>query len=285
MADSPKLGVLIIHGMGSQRQGFSAPLVEGLTGRLGDQASAVGWEEVHWADVLLGREEELWSDMVSATDPSGRTIPLDWASARQFVVHNFGDAIAYHRDFHHGDSAYSRIHEKVSAKIDALNAAVVPGAPIVVMAHSLGAHIMSNYIYDRQQDGGEGECAALPHLVSMVTFGCNIPLFSLAFTKVLPIDLPGPGIDDPALRKVSRWLNFIDRDDVLGWPLKPLYEQDRSQLTDAQTSTVDRIEDREIDVGSWPVSATPIAHSRYWADRDLLDPVAGHLLALLSVMP
>ena len=50
------------------------------------------------------------------------------------------------------------------------------------------------------------------NLVALVTFGCNIPLFSLDFDVATPIDLPGPGITKQALIDASRWLNFLDRD-------------------------------------------------------------------------
>jgi hypothetical protein len=117
----------------------------------------------------------------------------------------------------------------------------------------------------------------------MITFGCNIPLFSLAFPLARPIRLPGKAVRKTALRDRSRWLNFYDRDDVLGYPLRALYEKNRDALNH-QRQTVDRIEDYQINVGMPGVDLTPRAHSEYWTDNDLTRPVAEHLRSLLLAM-
>ncbi|MFQ5551086.1 MAG: hypothetical protein ACE5FJ_07615, partial [Gemmatimonadales bacterium] len=122
-------------------------------------------------------------------------------------------------------------------------------------------------------------------IVSLVTFGCNIALFSLAFEKSEPIVLPGSAITKEALRAASRWLNYFDRDDVLGWPVRPIYEKNRDDLSDRQRATVDRIEDREINVGTPLVqSATPWSHAGYWTDNDFTKPVAAHLIELIEAI-
>ena len=148
-----KLGVLVIHGMGSQKAGYSKDLRREVVGRMRRRKvapKAVAWEEILWADALSGRENGLWKAMQLARDPNGRRIPLDWQSVREFIVHNFGDAIAYHRDDPQ-QSAYDKIHKLVDDRIRALTGRLdSPESPVVVLAHSLGAHIMSNYIWDRQ---------------------------------------------------------------------------------------------------------------------------------------
>ena len=63
---SGKIGVLIIHGMGSQREGFSTGLKEELQDRLGPLESRFEWEEIFWAKELKDREDELWEWMNKA---------------------------------------------------------------------------------------------------------------------------------------------------------------------------------------------------------------------------
>ena len=118
----------------------------------------------------------------------------------------------------------------------------------------------------------------------MVTFGCNIPLFSLEFEVATPIDLPGPGVTKPQLRAMARWLNYLDSDDVLGWPLRPLYGKALDKLTPQQKETVARIEDHEINVGSFGTSWNPLSHSGYWTDSDFTKPVAAYLQTVLQAL-
>ena len=93
-----RIGALVIHGMGSQERGFSTGLQLAVSKRLDTRAGRIAWQEVHWGDVLEPRETELWNWMRRAKQPDGSALPLDWRPVREFVVHNFGDAIAYHRD-------------------------------------------------------------------------------------------------------------------------------------------------------------------------------------------
>jgi hypothetical protein len=277
-----QLGILVIHGVGSQRSGYSGEMIREISGRLGEHASMVVWEEIVWTDILAPREHDLLSWMKKAKDAEGSPIELDWSKIRKFLLHNVGDALAYHRN-QDPDSAYAQIHSVVDQKLQALRGSLDDlAAPIVVIGHSLGAHIMSDYIWDRQH--GVGSLQPIPTLVSMITFGCNIPLFSLSFDIAEPIDLPGKGITKPKWRAAARWLNYLDEDDVLGWPLKALYQRNLSQLTSAQKRTVSKIEDREINVGGFLTSWNPAAHEKYWTDNDFTRPVAAYLKQLCELV-
>ena len=199
---SGKIGVLIIHGVGSQRAGFSAGLSDELQDRLRDDQDHFEWEEIFWANKLKDREDILWDCMQKAKNEDQQGIDLDWTTIRKFVIHNFGDAIAYHRDTSQAESAYSLLHRVIESSIKDLNTKLNdPQSPIIVLAHSLGAHMMSNYIWDQQQGSGL-RLTPIPNLLAMITFGCNIPLFSLAFPDAYPINLPGDGITADSLKAV-----------------------------------------------------------------------------------
>ncbi len=281
---SYRVGVLVVHGMGSQKPGFSENLRKGIGRHLDELRDQVCWQEAHWADVLEPRQDLLWQRMAGARSPEGDSLDLDWRKAREFVVHSFGDALAYHRDYC-ADNAYRQIHHAISSNLGKLYAALDnPAAPIVVMAHSLGCHIMSDYIWDRQKRRNGDDLTPLDQLLAFVTFGCNIPLFSMAMDCAYPMTLPGPGIPPGPLREHSRWLNFFDADDVLGWPMKPLYDNCQDDFSDVQKATVRRIEDRTIGVGGLLDGWTPISHGGYWEDRDLARPVARYLRETLEIL-
>ncbi len=288
MSGQNKIGVIVIHGMGAQQPRFSDALKVEVSNRLGSAAARFVWREIYWADVLEVRESALWECMRKGKEPDGSPIPLDWRAIREFVVHNFGDALAYHRDLGPA-TIYDQIQRRISDGLSALREALNdPTAPLIVMAHSLGAHMMSDYIWDLQKRNWKGAGPdpreSIANLAAMVTFGCNIPLFSLEFKVATPIDLPGPGVTKAQLKAAARWLNFLDRDDVLGWPLRPLYEKELGRLDPAQEDTVSRIHDHEINVGDLVTSWNPMCHSAYWTDNEFTKPVAAYLQTVLRAL-
>ena len=282
-----RIGALVVHGMGRQEAHFSDGLKTAVLNQLGVDASRLEWTEVLWAPVLEPRETDVWDAMNKAVSPAGAPIRLDQIGIRQFVLHNFGDATAYQRD-RNVESAGALIHQRVSTGIETLQDALGdPTAPIVVLAHSLGGHIMSNYLWDRQHGRPGGPVlplASVPTLAGMITFGCNIPLFALAYRDAKPINLPGESVLKPEVRDAVRWLNFLDQDDVLGWPLRPLYLKDLETLTAAQQGTVARLEDYEISVGGLLTGWNPASHDQYWEDADFTGPVADYFKTLMAAL-
>ncbi len=281
------LGALVIHGIGTPEPDFANGLIGKIGDQLGARCSRVVWESIFWSEALNDEEDTYDAAMATAADPAGHHIPLRWKLVRKFVVHNLGDAVAYQREAE--PAAYVRINGIVSDKVGALKRALDdPDAPIVVLAHSLGGHIMSSYIWDRQHPNRRGSVAGdledLPTLAGMVTFGCNIPLFALALKAALPIDVPGPGVTKPALVEAARWLNYLDADDVLGWPLRPLYAQAAAEFTPSQLRTFSKLEDYEINAGNILESWNPASHDGYWTDADFVVPAAKFLGTVLDAI-
>lgn len=265
-----KLGIVVVHGMGDQDSRYADGMIReisGLVKGLGGDAGALCWEPLYWADLLEPRERELWRRL---TDDHS----LGCKSIRKFVISAFGDAIAYQRVPGRIDT-YTRLHERVRLRLRALRAAMGESdLPVFVMAHSLGCAILSDYVWDRQKEAPNGvdtPTERLENLVGLVTFGCNLPLFTLAFSPVQAITFPPPTLP-PHLREVARWMNYYDPHDVLGYPLKPLDPSyDRAVTRDVP-----------INVGGLLTSWNPLCHSEYWTDNDFTHPVAKQLFAVLQ---
>ena len=173
------------------------------------------------------------------------------------------------------------VHKRVSGVIDALKDAVGDRAPLVVIAHSLGGHVMSNYIYDAQQENKNGTGAATPiqrmeTVAKFITFGCNIPVFVFAYPEsdVRPIAYPGSKLPT-RLKMKPWWYNYFDRDDVLGFPLRDVSPRYAAMAND------NRLADVEINAGSILTSWNPLSHNAYWTDEDFYRPVALKLSALM----
>ena len=271
---SIKLAVAVMHGIGTQTEDFAEPTISSLSDRLanlGKDPAEVAWARLYWADILRDRQEAYLRRARAAN-------PMDWNRVRNIVVDGLGDAAAYQFVQGRPSGTYRTIHARVRDRIHQLYVGDLGSQPVplVVLAHSLGSHILSSYIWDSQQgydsgaDPASSEFERMEWLACMVTFGSTIPLFTFAHDEVVPITLPGSRLPPTAIAR-PRWLNFYDQDDVLGYPLKPLSPE--------YDATVDA--DTEINAGGFGVSGTPLSHNGYWMDNDFLTPVAGLLATFL----
>ena len=272
-----RVAVLVIHGIGGQRADFAEPLIRGVNRevkRLGADASAIAWQPVYWDDLLVPRQQAYLKRALK----DGR---LNYQRLRQFVVSALGDAGAY-RQRPSGMVAgakLGRTYERVHARIREQLSGLYHGAlserplPLVLMAHSFGGHILSNYVWDSQQtpDGKLSAFERMHWLAGFITFGCNIPLFTFAVDKPVPIRFPATRLPE-RFKEKARWLNFYDPADVLGWPLKP--------VSPAYARAVDA--DIRLQVGGAVSGWTPAAHLLYWRDRRFARHVAEFLATFAS---
>ena len=268
-----KLAVTVTHGMGSQTNDFADEMIDEVKGRLSkieaDPADVL-WQPVFWADVLQPRQDKLWHDL-------SRDHDLDYVKIRRFVLSALADAVAYQRVPGPQKDVYDQVHGRVRKHLQELrDKAGGQDLPVIVMAHSLGCAVMSDYIWDRQKETRAGNPSGTPterleKLAGVITFGCNLPVFSLAYDPVLAISFP-PATLPPELKPVAKWNNYFDPDDVLGYPLKPLSPSYAQAVT----------EDRAINAGGIFSSWNPLAHSAYWTDDDFTRPVAAQIAAVLK---
>jgi hypothetical protein len=175
------------------------------------------------------------------------------------------------------------VHARIRERLAALRAALGDvDAPLVVVAHSLGSVIASDYAWDAQHPEtgrarGANPFERMETLAGLVTFGSTLPLFTLALPRVVAIAPPraSPGLTE-AVRRVARWDNYYDPDDVLGWPLKTIAPG--GPLAPGEHAYADAVDaDHPIEVGGPLTGWSPLAHTAYWSDRDFLDPVAARI--------
>lgn len=275
----PTLGVLWVHGMGNHGPDYADGATEELQDRVrsaGVDPRKIAFKAAHWSSVLDSRENGLLRRMARCND-------LDWMRLRrELVMGGLGDACAYLGPGVGKSHYYPLIHGRVEGALEELRDELAGGesAPVVIMAHSLGCAVVADYLMDSQKSrpGAKGSDPITrgETVASLVTFGCNLPLFALA-QKPEDVDVPRlPGKaaadafrDKAAFRRHAGWYNFYDPDDVLGFPLKPL-----SPVYNAAVK-----KDFAINTG-----AVLRAHTGYWTDNDFTRPVARHLAALASAV-
>ena len=260
---SKELAVLVIHGMGSQKDDFANEMIKEVGGRV-PGSERIAWKSVFWADILSKRQDNYLRR-------ANRNNDLDFIKLRKFVVGALADASSYRFVANDSTSTYNRVHTIVRDAMKDLfeNPKLLNGTvkPLVVMAHSLGGHIMSNYIWDIQKNRavatpGDNAFEKMRRLRGMITFGCNIPLFTFALDDAKPIKLHAD----------AKWNNYFDPDDILGYPLKA--------ISDKYRAAVHR--DIPINVGGVFASWNPAAHGKYWTDNSFTKPVARQLKKLLD---
>lgn len=273
-----RVAVATIHGIGQQKEGrrYSDRLRRQLVVGFGAErfGRTVAWEEIHYADILQARQDAYLTELESVLTPSL------WTPGRRFVMNSLADASGYLAAAYRegaGHAPYRQTHGRIAQTLRRLDAETVDGAPLVIVAHSLGCQIVSDYFYDRSREAGPPVFEGGSTLAAMITMGCNIPIFVLALgpaeAAVRP-QLPGRRWRDDR----PWWFNYYDRSDVLGYPLAQLggYRELRQD---------GGLTDEEVNAGSLFASWTPFSHNGYWSHRGIgakLAEIVTHLDATLE---
>ncbi len=265
------LGVLVIHGMGDHRPNFADRLIRHLNKGLGKLKSRVVFQACHWSPILQAQQDITWQRMVDGG------LRMDLRRLRRWIISALGDPATYLSGFFKDDRpVYAEIHERVRSSLQALEPNLDPAGrkPLMVLAHSLGSVIFSNYIWDQTHEAviGKTPFEKTETLTSFITYGSNIPLFLPPAPPTKCIRFPSDKLP-PELAAVAAWDNLYDPDDVLGYPLADVWDETQGTV----------IHDRTINVGPWPKSGTPLAHTSYDADADFVDVVVDRMKKILAV--
>ena len=254
-----KLAIAVIHGMGSQDapQGDALSFSKDLHRRVrriygeGTFDAEIAWQEIYWASVTKGPQARFLSRLREHTRV-GRL--------RRFVMERLSDAASYYPPGGFDGSTYGAVQDVIAEAMQKLEQSVPSGTPLLVLAHSLGGHMMSNYMYDLAAGGWQKptDFQNFKTFRGFLTFGCNIPVFLFACEAVKAIDFPGEGV--PQI--TPWWRNYYDRQDPLGYPLEP------SGGTYYDLARNGELRDAPINVGI-PIiqSLTPASHGAYWRSR------------------
>lgn len=229
------LSFLAVHGVGSQRPGYSDPLKRGVLQRMhahrGWPAGSTQWVEVCWGEAL-------------AADQRAYNREQGHGLVGRLLVDLAGDALAW------GGAARDAIADRFLAGLrDCV------GDRVVVIGHSLGGLIAWGGIRHAQ---AHQSTAAADYIGGLVVMG-----------SPLPSALMGAGVGEPEPPACPvAWtsqpiLELRDDDDLLAWSLVRERWPDLSRLVDARTVHADSV---------W--SASPLDHMGYWSSDDVAEQIA-----------
>jgi hypothetical protein len=273
-----KIAIAIIHGIGEQEPDFAAKMVrllkKGFTKSSGHPpADDLVIEPVYWAPVLQEQEEKLW-------DKFRHLRKIRFKELRRFLINYGGDIFAYQPIPEHR-RIYDSVHVIFAKTLRKLAQQAGETAPLCIIAHSLGTVITSNYLYDLQKDNPPQKTlignsvrdimgtAPSPlekgeTLVLLYTLGSPLAVFNLRYENFdNPIIFPAPRLATHHPRLKSEWLNFYDADDAIGFPLKV--------LSDSYDAVVK--EDVAVNAGSLLESWSPLSHTGYWTNGEVVDRI------------
>jgi hypothetical protein len=201
---------------------------------------------------------------------------------REFVFQAISDSLTYQITQSKLDDywGYNSIHSCFAETLHELAKDEQAGidAPLCIISHSLGTVITSNYIYDLETNKAQIEIGDTPlergeTLTSVYTLASQIPFWSLRYPNFdRPIRVPSEKLHQYYSDLKGEWINFYNKSDVMGYPLKSL----NSAYSEAVT------EDKEVNAGSLLESWNPLSHCSYWTDGVVVDTVASGLHHILQ---
>jgi len=274
---SKKIAVAIIHGAGSQQADFAEPVIAKLTAAFLDHlpdadqsvANKLVFRPIYWANVLAKKQRVLWNTL----ETDGQ---LDFKAVRKFLMHFGADAVAYQPSASHRE-VYDNIHQIVTNVLSDLAKKAGPQAPLCIIGHSIGTVITHNYFYDLgYTDAAKNPIINTPlekgkTLTFLYTMGSPLAFWSLRYNNYKPIIFPGTEVNNlyPGLN--PEWVNFYDKDDILGYPIRSLSSGHKKLAEQGY------LEDIQVDSGNILTSWTPLSHLQYWTDNDVIQPIAKSL--------
>jgi len=270
--------VLAVHGMGDTAPDFAERLRADLADRMGDDWQRVYFDTIYYQGVFQENEERVMRAM--------RRVGLDSLALRKFVLYGFSDATGLEREAENANRPYHQVQAIIRRTLKRAYDRLGGPKPVLIIAQSLGCQVMSNYLWDAQKRSPRRGVWRAPRtrrrtrldsflrlkdLRFFYTTGCNIPIFLAGFPES---DIVAVKVDTQGY--AFRWKNFYDRDDVLGWPLKPLCASYETAVhADIEMNAGGSL------LGNLTHGWNTLSHTRYWEDSEVQAPLVSDIRSLL----
>jgi len=268
-----KIAVAIIHGIGEQTEEYAEKTIDMIEKEFSKQLEEIVEEPC----LYLVIKPILWSKVFSErgnllVEQTVVRHRLKYQFLRKFIIKYVGDIIAY-QPVETAEHNYEEVHRTVGIGLKLLAKDAGEDAPLCVISHSLGSVVASNYFYDLQMKTGDASALSRLErgdtLTLFYTLGTTLPLWSLRYNNFnRPVNIPSRELKNSYPGLKGEWINFYNKYDILGYPLR--------DISPTYYDAVD--EDRKVNVGGLLSSWNPLSHTKYFTDKDVIDPVVEGLV-------
>lgn len=299
-----QIAVITIHGMGRMENDYYKDFEERLRKKLGSKWDRVAFGHIYFQDILELNEIKVYNKMEQAKTPFVSPV---WGWIRKFLIFFLADPASLENGKSEKESAYYLTQERVAEVLQDIYGQLGKDKKVFIIAHSLGAHVISSYIWDASYsqywgsvvpkskkthvgiwgntkyvkahqldtDTGRLDFLLLKNLHRLYSCGCNIPLFVAGHNYITPIKKPNPEFE---------WFNFYNKNDVLGWPLRPLVggKGPKDPEYEDHPTYAELVNDQEIRAGNLLLHWNPFSHVGYLTDDQFIDPIVKELKALIA---
>lgn len=264
------LNVLIVHGIGGYPNAFPDEFRQELLGRISTAVedlarryrlpAALPSDTVNiipgrWGPVTEAIQEEL----------ERRIFRRKVDFLRWFGMRIMGDVVAYR-----GPAVYEEVHRALE---EDLRSGVRPeSGHLTVIAHSLGAVVASDFLYDHTLKIGRPLADTFgAGFSNFFTLGSPLVLYAMQSPAEGAFDV-GRVLDrfDRPVRVESPtgvWMNVFDDADIIGYPIRAINPAHAEAVT-ADVCT---------GVGAFLSRGNPLSHGRYWSDQRVVQLIAEKL--------
>ena len=292
---STKIAVAIAHGIcvgnefdREESCKYTDGMAQALKLKLADIAGKSGSEDqkLEWADSKLAISAINWTPVLRDERKNlYQKLGVDnldsFFGLREFIFQAIADSLTYQVTQSKIDNlwSYAGIHRCFADSLNSLaQEEARSDAPLCIISHSLGTVITSNYIYDLQTKKAQIDIGDTPlergeTLTSVYTMASQIPFWSLRHPNFdRPIKVPSEKLGQYYPNLKGEWINFYNKSDIMGYPLKSLNEAYSEAVT----------EDQEVNDGGLLESWNPLSHCSYWTSESVIDTIANGLYDILQ---
>jgi hypothetical protein len=136
------VAVVFVHGIFAKAIQYSIPMQDQLLKLLPRELHRyLNFEEVFWAGPVRGRQSAYMKNAKSDADIVDNKL-------RSFFIEGLGDAAAYQKTQQRENSIYYQVHDEINKTLKRFDDRSHRKTPLVFIAHSLGSHIVSSYVWD-----------------------------------------------------------------------------------------------------------------------------------------
>ncbi len=206
-----KVAIITIHGQGTYKEHSHEEMVNNILKVIKCDKSNIEIFPIKYYSKIQRAQDDLLLRM-------GRISPKFFSGIREKIIGSFGDTST----IFHNKKEYSIVMSLIKEQFLNAQNFIKDNGSIVVLSHSLGTVLISNYLWDAQKAG-----IKYKNLKLVVTTGSPLPVFlsGIPINEMVPIDKPNEGF---------KWINFWNKKDFLSFPYGPLSLQYKSLVEDVE---------------------------------------------------